>query len=620
MAFIGKLEGVRDNCIQGWVWNPSLENERLRVKGELDGEVIFNIFADKERGDLISANIGDGCHAFKLHIAKHLLKKTPVEIVIYAESNDDKCVLGKIELPSGLVKESILSTKSPFPQAKKDKQEDKSSFKKKINVKKNIIEAGALEADRKLEESYALLNEALEVEPDNVEILFRFARVLYSLGKKQEAKEVAEKTIIISPKNHKAYITLARIAEEEGQLALSLEYWMHVPEGESAYRERLIKSARIMSKLERLSEATKLLAQAIAIKHDVNTEKMLNNLRDVHDINPIPKNSPLGAWSRSLARPIGPALIINGYRETMTDVTSSPIAVGLGNSIFSLLIGASILPVISKHMDTPIDVIVPEPTLLTELLLSGKSFTRHILTPSKLDNRYEIALLLPEFTLHSETMDIPSKLRFSLLEEIAIFSGDHLTRYNIYTDWLSDKLGMSSSQFADPAIDFELPETTEKKRPTIIARNGHYERQMGFIELQNVLKVDVGDVQLLELGKQLDDSNDAIAALNSSLVITEDMNIAILCASAKIPLIFISVGDEENFVRHLAPQVSTISYSNIRPSGTSSLSEYHERLITEVKDCINKINSPAKSHFTKRKLTSVKPSDLKKKSFFRKTA
>lgn len=62
----GKLEALREGAFVGWVWNPDEPSARIRFELRSNGRSVFVGLADRPRGDLARASIGDGHHAFQV--------------------------------------------------------------------------------------------------------------------------------------------------------------------------------------------------------------------------------------------------------------------------------------------------------------------------------------------------------------------------------------------------------------------------------------------------------------------------------------------------------------------------------------------------------------------------
>ena len=76
----GNLDGVEGTSIVGWAFDPTLPDKPVTLE-LLDGEgLIARVTANRYRGDLEAAGIGDGRHGFELRLARSLSPMTRHEI------------------------------------------------------------------------------------------------------------------------------------------------------------------------------------------------------------------------------------------------------------------------------------------------------------------------------------------------------------------------------------------------------------------------------------------------------------------------------------------------------------------------------------------------------------
>ncbi|WP_205967551.1 glycosyltransferase [Aquisalinus luteolus] len=66
----GRIDGLRQYCCAGWVWNKNDPEEKVMVELLHNGEVIGRGIADIFRQDLLKNSIGDGCAAFNIRLPK----------------------------------------------------------------------------------------------------------------------------------------------------------------------------------------------------------------------------------------------------------------------------------------------------------------------------------------------------------------------------------------------------------------------------------------------------------------------------------------------------------------------------------------------------------------------
>lgn len=68
MAPRGAVDGILGRHVIGWVHDPEDAARRIELEVELDGLTVGQGVADLERGDLLAAGVGDGCHGFRIEL------------------------------------------------------------------------------------------------------------------------------------------------------------------------------------------------------------------------------------------------------------------------------------------------------------------------------------------------------------------------------------------------------------------------------------------------------------------------------------------------------------------------------------------------------------------------
>lgn len=68
VAYIGYFDGIVEDTVLGWVWNPADPTERVVVELWIDGRAVVQAVANLERSDLVDAGYGDGWNAFALRL------------------------------------------------------------------------------------------------------------------------------------------------------------------------------------------------------------------------------------------------------------------------------------------------------------------------------------------------------------------------------------------------------------------------------------------------------------------------------------------------------------------------------------------------------------------------
>lgn len=78
----GNFDDVREGTAYGWAWVASMGNKPVTVQILANGKIVAQGLADMERGDLASAGIGNGKHAFAIRLPKKLFTGKHYELKI----------------------------------------------------------------------------------------------------------------------------------------------------------------------------------------------------------------------------------------------------------------------------------------------------------------------------------------------------------------------------------------------------------------------------------------------------------------------------------------------------------------------------------------------------------
>lgn len=57
-----RIDGIIQGALRGWAWDPAQPDRRLVLAVSIDGELAGTYLADRPRGDLLRAKVGDGAH------------------------------------------------------------------------------------------------------------------------------------------------------------------------------------------------------------------------------------------------------------------------------------------------------------------------------------------------------------------------------------------------------------------------------------------------------------------------------------------------------------------------------------------------------------------------------
>lgn len=75
-GIIGFIDVIEPRKVSGWAWNPQAPGARLDVEVVLDGQVLAIARAERRRGDLAQANVGDGQYGFVAYLDEDLTPET----------------------------------------------------------------------------------------------------------------------------------------------------------------------------------------------------------------------------------------------------------------------------------------------------------------------------------------------------------------------------------------------------------------------------------------------------------------------------------------------------------------------------------------------------------------
>jgi len=78
--FRGNVDGIADECLFGWAWDPAHPEQPVRVDVLLEGQVVLSAVADQYREDLAAGGIGGGRHAFRVAFPLDVLLRAPARL------------------------------------------------------------------------------------------------------------------------------------------------------------------------------------------------------------------------------------------------------------------------------------------------------------------------------------------------------------------------------------------------------------------------------------------------------------------------------------------------------------------------------------------------------------
>lgn len=248
VVYQGRVERFSQGRCVGWVRNVEDPRARVNILAVWGSEVVGEFVADRMRKDLVAAGFGDGNYGFEIKIPVSLWRSANSEMNLEVHVVNGP-LLGKIPLPTA-------------------------------DVVRNLVEAGR-QAERSGDTAAAIqsLDKAIRISGDNVDALWIRARIAAGQGDTEKAREYARRAYELHPSHTRAAIILARISQIDAQYEEALGYWRDVPEGDTAYRESLVRSAQILQRLGRQLEALQIVQKIFEMnRHDVDGIKIISQI------------------------------------------------------------------------------------------------------------------------------------------------------------------------------------------------------------------------------------------------------------------------------------------------------------------------------------------------------
>lgn len=549
------------DAISGWAWDRTEPQKRLTVQFSVGDKIVGSVVADRARAEGPAASLGDGSHGFTFPLSKMGSLHVPgAKVTVQVGQKSEFVPIGQVTL------------KGPDIQAPADEAGPISKMAAE-DITAAIRRAGDYESAGKLKEARDQLLEVLPSAPTKVEVLFRLARVLRSLGDDVEAKRHALKVLTLKKNEPKACITLARIAENEGQRALALEYWRRVPKSESAYRERLLKSARAFVSLERPREALAALEQAVGLwPNEVACRQPLAQLAaDLgHDELAAEQNAALQILPQAGAAKARPAILrdpsraevlMRRHAEALSRM-DNPVVLGIGGSPLDCLLSTGLVNGLARHFDTPIDVVVPAASPFASLIFAGSPAVRRLLTPETCDVPFEVALVLPEFSLAASASRLNANLRFEYTDTHALPVGAPRERYAAYAAWIAGVGGGNSQPLAAPRVQLPAREAAVERKGILLLEAGVTGEWPGFPSLEKLCRDHGLGVSRLGIPATIS-ATELKAAVKridgAAVVVSSDEALALLAGGLGAPIVFVTAAISGDLVSEIVPDAAIVA-------------------------------------------------------------
>lgn len=143
----GRVDAIDMGRIFGWAFDPMAPDQRLVIRVLLDGKVIAEAIADRNRPDLRRNGIGDGKHAFEIALPEPIHSRTK-DIVVMARNGSGSEQALRVPQPDEQAAEALIAA----PLAK-------------VLDKLDVLMA----AQRQLQVSQRSLQRPSEIDPDKTE-------------------------------------------------------------------------------------------------------------------------------------------------------------------------------------------------------------------------------------------------------------------------------------------------------------------------------------------------------------------------------------------------------------------------------------------------------------------
>jgi tetratricopeptide (TPR) repeat protein len=100
MGVAGAIDGEVEGVLRGWAWDPALADDRLRILVLADGTPLGECLADRPRGDLKRAGIGDGAHGLEFPLPLALLDGSEHDFALLRADGAGEVAAARIMVPA----------------------------------------------------------------------------------------------------------------------------------------------------------------------------------------------------------------------------------------------------------------------------------------------------------------------------------------------------------------------------------------------------------------------------------------------------------------------------------------------------------------------------------------
>jgi hypothetical protein len=104
----GRVDAIDSGRIFGWAFDPMAPDQRLTIRILLDGKVIAEAVADRNRPDLRRNGIGDGKHAFEIALPDPVRSRASDIVVVARNGNGSEQAL-RVPQPDEQAAEALIA-------------------------------------------------------------------------------------------------------------------------------------------------------------------------------------------------------------------------------------------------------------------------------------------------------------------------------------------------------------------------------------------------------------------------------------------------------------------------------------------------------------------------------
>ena len=188
----------------------------------------------------------------------------------------------------------------------------------------------------------------------------------------------------------------------------------------------------------------------------------------------------------------------------------------------------------------------------------GSPEVRNLFGAAECDLVYELAFVLPEFSLLAEQEVPAATLRYVFAETHTLSGGTPAIRHRAYAAWLNELTGISVAAVDRMEVRLGQAAAAPSGGPVVLVRSGGRQAWTGYQELAKLLKgrkQKVSSLQLNALPTGAEAVQEMLGALaGAAAVVCSDEAVAGLAGALGVRVLHVTAADSGASVRVLAPQ------------------------------------------------------------------